>query len=247
MTLSEGTVSPESGTTATTFKFTVVYTNSGGCSPDRIVVAVAGVGEFALAHLGGDLKAGATFGREMTLPAGARTYSFSAESGSGPGSRTTLTTVDPPQVLVVAPTPKPTPKPTVRPSAVPTVAPTPAATATATATAIPTVSTAAPIESPAQSPSNPTSVPSEPAATSAMAAPLPVDSPQPVGVAGVVPGAAWSAAAWWDRNVPRPVAALLVSSIGTLFGLALFAVLATRLIGTRQGRDPDPAARGSGE
>jgi hypothetical protein len=253
MALSEGKVSPGSGTTAATFTFTVVYTDSGGCAPDRIVVELAGIGEFALSHLGGDLQAGATFGRAMTLPAGARTYSFSADSGSGPGSRTsTFTNVEPPQVLVVAPTPKPAPKPTVRPKPAPTVAPTP----TAAATPVPAVTTAEPIEKPAGSQSDPTSGPSRPIATSALAAAAPVDSPRPGGVAGLAPGATSSGPAWWDRNLPRPVLALLVSSIGTLFGLALFAVLATWLIGTRSqfdvgaarrpGRDVDPVLRESG-
>jgi len=247
MALSEGTVSPGYGTTDATFTFMVVYTDSGGCVPDRIGVVIAGLGELALSHLGGDLQAGATFGRAMTLPAGARRYSFSAESGSGPGSRTaTFTNVEPPKVVVVAPTPKP-PKPTERPKPAPTAAPTPPATATPA----PAVSTAEPVETPAPSHSDPTSVSSQPAATSALGAAGPVDSLRPGGIA-----AASSATASWDRNIPRPVLALLVSSLGTLFGLALFAAMATRLIGPRprldvgaarrQGRDVDAAQHGSG-
>jgi hypothetical protein len=48
MSLSNGTVSPGSGTTATSFRFSVRYTDNADCAPTQITVTVMGVGTFSL-------------------------------------------------------------------------------------------------------------------------------------------------------------------------------------------------------
>jgi hypothetical protein len=262
LVLSDGTVSPGSGSTDVRFAFTVTYADSNGCSPDRVVVMIVGIGEFALSYTGGDLEMGATFGRDLTLPAGSWSYSFEASSGSGAGRTTfTFTNVDPPVVLVVAPTPKPTatptPKPTATPTPKPTRRPTPAPTATprpsASASTPPPASASPPSVDP--SPSLPASVASPAPATAALGAAGPGGSSRPGSGTGLPAGAVSPATALDDGNLPRPLLALLVSSVGTLGGLGLFAVLGAWLLdprprldlGTtrRRGRDRHSAPLGS--
>jgi hypothetical protein len=156
ITLSNGKVAPGSGTTATSFTFSVFYRDSGGCVPTAAAVHVAGVGGYPLTGTG-NYQAGVTFKRTMKLPAGSHAYWFTFTSGSGNGVKTkTLSVVSPAKVVVSGPaptpvptpkptpkptprptprpTPKPTPKPTTKPAPVPTTAPTHKPTATPTAT-----------------------------------------------------------------------------------------------------------------
>src|ERR1700756_4172789 len=58
--LSNGTVNPGSGSTGTTFIFSVTYRDNGNCAPSRIVVVVSGLTPFTLAYASGNLANGAT-------------------------------------------------------------------------------------------------------------------------------------------------------------------------------------------
>ncbi len=238
MTLSDGTVSPGSGTTSTDFSFTVVYTDNAGCLPDRIVVSIPGVGEFSLSHRKGDLGSGATFGRTMSLPVGVWQYRFEATSGNGPGLRTeTFTEVDPAKVRVTAPTPRPTSEPSPTPA--PTPEPGPA--------------------TPEPSPDRPdrTAPPHTPRPTDPDTTPSGHDTrtPEPA-AAAVLPGSGPGGPADdSDQGItgpsgstvlealPRPALALIVSTAGTILGLVVYALLATRLLvpGPRRRASVDPA------
>jgi hypothetical protein len=50
--LSNGTVSPGSGTTSTNFAFSVTYRDSGGCAPSSVVAAISGIGTLAMSASG---------------------------------------------------------------------------------------------------------------------------------------------------------------------------------------------------
>lgn len=124
MTLTRGMADPSTGTTATPIRFSAVYTDNNDCPPISITVTISGVGTFPLTEVGPDPSGGTTYARTMSLPAGFRTYYFSATSGEGAGEITVqLTSVSPTSVWITAP-PPPTPAPTPRPPA-PTPAPTP--------------------------------------------------------------------------------------------------------------------------
>jgi hypothetical protein len=155
-----GTVSPSTGTTSTSFTFSVTDQDSGDCVPSSITVSISGVGTFPLTLVGG--TAGKrVYARSMTLPVGSRTYSYAASSGTGAGSKSaTFTAVSPAQVVVTAPTPAPTPTPTpkVTPPPTPTPIPTPTTAPTLVATPRPT-STPRPATAPPSGPPSATSVP----------------------------------------------------------------------------------------
>lgn len=242
MTLSNGTGSPGSGTPATDFTFTVVYTDSAGCAPDEIVVRIPGLGAFPLAHRKGDLSAGATFGRDMTLPGGNWDYRFEATSGSGPGLRTaTFTKVDPGVIRVVDPTPRPTrePDPTEKP---PPPTPKPHGTSGPThAPPTPRATDAPPTDGPAKSDRpEPTDEgkPRPGAGASLSGGP---GRGRPGSDAGGGPGAVNQAGGPTAAGPPLPLASLFVSLAGSVVGLVLFWLLGARLLGTTGRR---PAERG---
>ena len=233
--LASGTVSPASGSTATVFTFTVEYFDSPGCTPNRIVVVVAGVGESPLSWIAGDLTSGATFGGNLTLPAGTHGYHFEASSGAGVGLRTVkLTAVDPAAVQILAPPPpppppKPTPAPTPRPTPPPSqVPPAPTDTPPPATPSTPVESPTGPVESAA------TSAPPPEASAGAVGG-VTGGSPPPEAGAGRAPGSASWSAIFDLNNVPQPMLALAVSSAGTLAGLLLFVLLSARLIGGSPG------------
>lgn len=213
LTLSDGAVTPGSGTTATKFAFSVTYVDNDSCVPDRIVVVVIGVREFNLSYVGGGLQSGATFERTVTLPAGKWAYRFEASSGSGPGRRNVkLAKVDPPRVIVVDPTPDPTK---------------PVATSTARPTAVP----------PTAKPAVPTPPPPSPVASAAPAATPAEGTYPPSSERHLVPPALPSLPTAQSTNGPSSGASLamtklVVSGIGTIGGLVLFAVLGRRLLRT---------------
>ena len=63
--LSNGTVSPGSGTTSTNFAFSVTYRDSGGCAPSSVVTVVSGIGTLAMSASGSNWKAGVTFSARL--------------------------------------------------------------------------------------------------------------------------------------------------------------------------------------
>src|SRR3954451_24315753 len=100
MQVASGGASPGSGTTATTFKFSVTYVDNAGCDPTRIRVTIVGVGTFGLSRDGSTAQ-GPRYSRTMKLPVGTWSYRFDAQSGSGNGRRSaTLTNVSPSAVKV---------------------------------------------------------------------------------------------------------------------------------------------------
>jgi hypothetical protein len=145
-TLSAGKASPGSGTPSTNITFSVRFADSGGCKPSNVEVVVTGRGAYAMTGAGATYKTGVMYSTVMTLPAGSWSYSFSATNGSGKRS-TSLTTVSPSPILIVAltpvPTPQPTPKPTPAPTPKPTPRPTPKPTPRATPKATPKSTTKA--------------------------------------------------------------------------------------------------------
>jgi hypothetical protein len=177
--LSDGRATPGTGTTATVITFSVRYTDSSNCPASAVTVTVSGLVPLTLLRGAGDPVSGQTFSRNATLPAGSRTYSFHATSGSGPGEKsTTLTQVSPARVVITAPTPVPTPTPTPRPTPVPTPKPTPAPTAPPVAwTPPPAVSTPPPAAVPPATDPDPTPDPSP--------TPSPSPSPTPDATAAV--------------------------------------------------------------
>ena len=114
-TLTAGAATPGSGTTSTTFAFSVRYADSAGCEPSSVVLMIAGVGNTTMTTTGSDFQGGVVYRASRRLPAGVWTYRFRATSGKGQGERVvTLDNVSPASIKVAAPqaTPKPTPKPT---------------------------------------------------------------------------------------------------------------------------------------
>ena len=103
MTLSRGTASPSTGTTATSVTFSAAYDDNAGCDPISITVTISGVGTFPLTAAGAAASGGTTYARTMTLPIGVRTYFFSATSGTGKGEVTVqLTTVSPSPITITS-------------------------------------------------------------------------------------------------------------------------------------------------
>lgn len=137
--LSNGGVTPGTGTTQTTFTFSVVYSSERDFAATGVVALVAG-SSVTLSLVSGTSTAGTHQG-SASLPAGTWPVTFQAQATQGPDA-----TLAGPTVVVSAPatpqpvpvTPAPTPKPVIAP---PLPTPRPAAAATATpprATPIPT-------------------------------------------------------------------------------------------------------------
>ena len=231
MTLTGGTVAPNSGTTSTDFSFTVVYADNAGCPPDRIVVAIPGVGEFNLSHRKGDLESGATFGRRMNLPAGNWAYRFEATSGKGPGLHTeTLTNVVPTKVRVTAPPPPPTPdppEPTPRPTRPPKPTPEPTSNRPDATDPAHTPKPTSPDRTPSGQ-QNETAKPAEATVPPGTGQDRPPAEPGGNLSAGLTGGP--------PEPLPRPVLALFVSTAGTLAGIVLYVLLGARLLVPRRRR-----------
>jgi SH3 domain-containing protein len=126
LTLTNGAASPGSGTTSTSIRFSVRYTDNANCPPTQVSVTIPGVGLYALTGSGSAYSSGVTFSISRRLPVGTWTYLFTAQSGSGGGSRlVTLRSVSPSRVVVTAAAATPAPKPTVKPAPKPTSKPGP--------------------------------------------------------------------------------------------------------------------------
>jgi hypothetical protein len=135
--LSAGKATPGSGTTATTFTFSVKYADTGNCAPNWVRVSISNAGgiPFPMSGSGTTYTTGVTFTYSLQLSAGTHTYSFAAESGTDKGRKTfVLKTVSPTSVIVTlppTPTPQPTPKATPKPTPKPVPTPIPLPTSTA--------------------------------------------------------------------------------------------------------------------
>lgn len=127
--LTDGTVTPGSGTTATTFTFTVRYSSETGFEAARVWADVAG-SQVELALLTGNPEKG-TWQGGSTLPAGDWPVTFEADASNGSdpslaGPTVSVVAADPPPPPATpTPTPAPTPVATATPGPMP---PTPTAT-----------------------------------------------------------------------------------------------------------------------
>jgi hypothetical protein len=235
LSLSAGAASPGSGTTATSFQFTVRYQDTGGCAPTSIRLVIAG-GTYTLAGSGTNYASGVTFSTTRRLPIGTWAYRFTATSGSGAGAKSvTLTSVSPSTVTVSAPPPPPTPKPTPKPTAPPTPKPTPKPTAQAT-----------PKPAPPPTPratARPTPKPSTSAATTpGTSSPTPDDrqtpEPSPGSTSALAFGSGGTSGPPSSPSVPgqrsgdSPFGNVLVPIAGwattTMLGIVLYALLVRR-------------------
>ena len=137
VTLSQGGVSPASGTPATTFTFTVTYTNANGGTPSRARVRFGDFSEVVLTGAG-DTKAGVTYTGSTTKPNGTWTYKFRFRTNGTwcetPTGTFIVATATPPtdpeadgqadaEADAEADRPKPTPKPTPKATPKPTPKP----------------------------------------------------------------------------------------------------------------------------
>ena len=96
---------PGTGTTATTYRFTVTVSDKSGTAPAWVRVRVNGTTS-DLSAGGTNFKAGVDFSGTRTLPAGTWPYSFVV--GIGGGTTCSFSGVDPATVVVTAPAdPKP--------------------------------------------------------------------------------------------------------------------------------------------
>jgi hypothetical protein len=160
--LTNGTVTPTSGTTANSFVFTVRYSSAQGHAAIRVSATVASF-TVPMSLIAGTASDG-TYRGVTNLPAGKWPVTFLADADKGfdpslAGPTVTVTLAPPP---TPAPTPVPTPKPTPKPTPVPPPPPPPKATpappAPAAATPVPPtpatsgLPSASPAGSPGESP-----------------------------------------------------------------------------------------------
>ena len=182
LTLSNGSASPGSGTTGTSFTFAVVYTSNAGCEPGSITVTIPGVGTIGLGAAESGPGSGVWYRVSTELPAGSWTFRFDAVSGSGTGERAaTLSDVSPGAVHVVAPTSPPPPPPTAPPTPAPTRKPPPVPGSTPRPTPPPTPAPEATPEATETAP------PASPGPTAANGAPSPTASGDPLGAPSMQP------------------------------------------------------------
>ena len=117
--LTDGSVTPASGTTATTFTFSVHYTSDDSPTrPAQAVWAQVGGVTVTLAKVSGSAHDG-TWQGSATLPAGTRQVTFHASTSADPQPEPLAG----PMITVTAPPPTPTPSPSPRPTAAPTPRP----------------------------------------------------------------------------------------------------------------------------
>jgi hypothetical protein len=231
--LSDGSVSPTNGTTATAFTFSVHYTATGSPAlPTQAVRAQVGSVTVPLTKVSGTALNG-TWQGTSTLPAGTWQVTFHATTGTDPQPEELLG----PTVTVTAP---PAPTPTPRPP--PTAAPTPRPTEPPA----PTTSPDPPLPIPRPTP--PPSLDDSPAA-SASASPTASDSGSAPGVTPSAPSSATTEESGDPSGTPGPFepaaedastppGSMLVSYliIGGTMSVAGAAVLARQWLVSRRAR-----------
>ncbi len=193
--LTNGYVSPASGTPSTVFTYYVTYYDPNGMNPMAAYVVIDNVAYLMTVYNGSGSMG--IFGYSTTLTASSHTYYFLFVSGlfgqtiwSGWPSQFSGPIVTAP-TSAPTPTPSPTPTPTPTPTATPT--PTPAPTATPKPTTTPT---ATPSPSPTPTPS-PTLTPTETPLPTSTATPIPTESPtqEPIQTPAATPQ---------EINTPQP-------------------------------------------
>ena len=124
--LTEGSVSPGSGTTNTNFQFSATYRDTAGETPQRVWIKYAGAGQPDIIDLSGsgDLTAGIVYSGTTKLKAG----SYDIRIRVMPDGTTQFCQLTVNVTVSTPPTPTPTPVPTPKPTPVPTPKPTPVPT-----------------------------------------------------------------------------------------------------------------------
>ena len=122
--LEDPTVSPRTGTIATTITLSVTYRSTQGLAPEYVRVVV-GSTTYSMSAADSTWKAGVLFTVSTTLPAGTMSVRFEARDvekfvDEADGGTVTIGAVPTP---TSTPSPKPTPKPTPTPSVAPTAPP----------------------------------------------------------------------------------------------------------------------------
>lgn len=236
VSLSNGSASPGSGTTATLITFSVTYTDSKNCAPTSVQVTISGVGKKKLTTGSSTYDTGATFSVRLKLPAGTHTYSFSATSASG--TQLQLSNVSPRRVVISAPTAAPTPTP--QPTPPPTPQPTPRPTPTPTATPTPTPTATPHAASSGSSGSSGSGSASPRSSGASTAGPTPPERPRPAvwstsspsaSVTGAAAGptnTSGSLLAGWSLHAPFALQLASLWALMTLFGFILFLLLTKR-------------------
>ena len=138
--LTNGSVSPGSGTTSTAFRFQVTYQDDEGQTPQRVWATFAGGADITDLSGTGDIATGVVYSGTSALPAGNWTIKFLRALPHGTSRPCTNYSVGI-TVMTAPPTPTPTPKPAVtpKPTPKPTAKATPQPTVRPRATPKPTV------------------------------------------------------------------------------------------------------------
>ncbi|MFI5415582.1 MAG: hypothetical protein ACHQ16_08060, partial [Candidatus Lutacidiplasmatales archaeon] len=127
--LTNPSVSPGSGTTATTFTFSVTYQDNAGETPDSTRVYFSDGTNRRLFLTSGSLTTGAVYSRSLSgFSNGTRSTIFRVTPGTQAGTPLTCEVPGGSFTVGPAPTPTPTPTPTPKPTPTPTPKPTPAPT-----------------------------------------------------------------------------------------------------------------------
>jgi hypothetical protein len=198
--LDSPSVSPRTGTSATTIVFEVVYVNREGSPADWVRVRIGGAAH-GMTNVGGDDWHGGVRHRYATrLEPGTYEIVFEArgrdkftdEIGGGTVTISAAPTPQPTPPPTPRPTPRPTPDPTPDPTPRPTPDPTPRPTGTPGSTPVPTPGTPGPTATPgATGTPDPTGSPFDPEPSDAIApsgSPSASPSPAPTDAAVVAPG-----------------------------------------------------------
>jgi len=108
--LRDATVSPRTGTTATTFTFAVTYRAHNGDTSAHAVVVIDGVAHIMLPGGGDSFRSGTQFSLSIRLPKGTHEIAFRGMTGDRVTDEMAGGTISVSLLPVVKPTPKPTPK-----------------------------------------------------------------------------------------------------------------------------------------
>ena len=108
-TLSSGTATQATASTARTITFSVHYADAAGCAPTSILLVIRGVGQFPMSGPLSGFAAGVPFVVSRSLPPGSWTYGFTATSGTGSGAATAFLDATVPDRIVITVPPKPPP------------------------------------------------------------------------------------------------------------------------------------------
>ncbi len=186
--------SPATGTTATSFTFTVRYRSSKEWPALSVTASAAGK-TMPLRRVSGNATNG-TWSGSARLPAGNWVVTFSADAKQGPDPSVTG-----PTLRVTAPAPQPTPKPTPKPTPRPTPKPTPRPTPKPTPKPTPVSTQVAALQPP------PPSAVATPQPTSANEAPAPGGgganlTPSPKSSPSHRPSPAGTEASGWSHASP---------------------------------------------